>query len=152
MSESGKPIPLVPPFGKTDVEAMKDVLKLSPLPTKPPIPTANPWELGIAHNFLVQLSKTLQSTWSWEALESKISVKDNFLVKMRDGEDELTIHFFYRKSPRENAIPLLLLHGWPGELFNKSVSQQNYETPFMIRHVPRLPQSNRPPYKPSQHK
>jgi len=114
MGDLGKPIPLVLPFGKTDVDAIKDLLKLSPLPAKPPIPTSKPWELGIDHEYLVQLSQTLQTTWSWEALESKISVKDNFLVNMRDGEDELTIHFLHRKSPRENAIPLLLLHGWPG--------------------------------------
>ncbi|KLO15205.1 alpha/beta-hydrolase [Schizopora paradoxa] len=121
MIEVNVPTRLVLPFGKADADAMKDLLKRSPLPSKPPIPTRNPWELGIDHAFLVQLSTALQTTWSYEALEEKMA--DGYLVKMKDGEDELTVHFVHRKSARSGAIPLLLLHGWPGTFldFNKVV-------------------------------
>ena len=108
MGEVNIPTRLVLPFGKTDAEAMKELVNLSPLPTKPPIPTTNPWELGIDHALLVQLSKKLQTTWSYEALERKMTIQDNYLVKMKDGEDELTVHFVHRRSSRSHAIPLLL--------------------------------------------
>ena len=35
-------------------------------------------------------------------------------MEVRNGEDNLDIHFIGIFSERQDAIPILLLHGWPG--------------------------------------
>lgn len=30
--------------------------------------------------------------------------------------EDATIHFIHERSPRADAVPLLMLHGWPGKL------------------------------------
>jgi len=39
-------------------------------------------------------------------------------VHIVDGEDELDLHFVHAKSPRKDAVPLLMMHGWPGTVFD----------------------------------
>ncbi len=91
------------------------LLKSSKLPDKPPIPTNEKWSLGIDLDYLASLKEAFESTWSWKEVERRMRLEDNYTVEMREGSDELTIHFIHCKSSRENAIPLLLLHGWPGD-------------------------------------
>lgn len=38
----------------------------------------------------------------------------HFKVPVHDGENSLNVHFIGLFSEREDAIPVLLLHGWPG--------------------------------------
>lgn len=37
--------------------------------------------------------------------------------KEKKNNDSLNIHFIYEKNKNENAIPLLLIHGWPGSVY-----------------------------------
>src|SRR5690606_3777987 len=34
-----------------------------------------------------------------------------------EGHDPLRLHFIWQKSSRENAVPIILLHGWPSSPF-----------------------------------
>lgn len=104
------------PFTMEAVDSMIALLKLSKLPDKPPIPTKEKWSLGIDLQFLASLKEIFESKWSWHELEQRMRLKDNYMVDMKDGSDELSIHFIHCKSSKANAIPLLLLHGWPGGL------------------------------------
>src|SRR3990172_2444036 len=47
--------------------------------------------------------------YDWRAQEAKINAFPQFQVEI----DGVTIHFIHIRSQRENAIPLLLTHGWP---------------------------------------
>jgi microsomal epoxide hydrolase len=40
----------------------------------------------------------------------------HFKTPVRNGEDDLDIHFIGLFSERQDAIPILLLHGWPGSI------------------------------------
>jgi pimeloyl-ACP methyl ester carboxylesterase len=66
----------------------------------------------------VQLATTqaLASYWAteydWRKAESKLNALPQFTTEI-DGID---IHFIHVRSPNENALPLIMTHGWPGSV------------------------------------
>jgi pimeloyl-ACP methyl ester carboxylesterase len=66
----------------------------------------------------VQLATTqaLAAYWSsgydWRACEAKLNALPQFVTEI----DGLDIHFIHVKSPREDALPLIITHGWPGSV------------------------------------
>ena len=57
--------------------------------------------------------------WTVEDLERRVNSWPNYIVRMKAVEDidvgeEIDLHFVHVKSHRADAIPLMLLHGWPG--------------------------------------
>ena len=90
----GTPQRLKIKYDAKEVENMKTLLKLSAFPDRPPIPSANPWELGIDYSYLKALREQFITTWSWENLEKKINEFENFTIHFEDGD---------RKSTRLNS-------------------------------------------------
>ena len=97
---------------------MLSMLKAAPFPSQAPLDAARPWSLGIDYEYLKMLKNTMETKWKWEDLEARINKFENYLVdyKSDDGVDELQLHFVHVKSKRQDAIPLILLQGWPGKL------------------------------------
>ena len=66
----------------------------------------------------VQLAtiQALASYWAteydWRACEARLNALPQFMTEI-DGVD---IHFIHVKSPHENALPLIMTHGWPGSV------------------------------------
>src|SRR5437868_4091167 len=56
------------------------------------------------------------NTYSWRTHESSLNAElPQFTLPVQvDGFGTLTIHFVHKRSSRENAIPLIFVHGWPG--------------------------------------
>lgn len=52
------------------------------------------------------------ATFDWRKKEAELNALPNFITKI-DGQD---IHFIHVKSKEPGAIPLLLIHGWPGSV------------------------------------
>lgn len=89
---------------------MRNLLKACPLPEQPPVQASRAWELGMDLDFLKALRNKFINEWSWSTLENKLNEFDNYTVEL----EELNLHFIHAKSIRPDAVPLLLLHGWPG--------------------------------------
>ncbi|KQC30711.1 epoxide hydrolase family protein [Flagellimonas eckloniae] len=68
------------------------------------------WKLGTEINYLKELSDYWESEFNWRKIEDKINSFPNYITEI----DNLKVHFLYIKSDRENSIPLLITHGWPG--------------------------------------
>ena len=68
----------------------------------------------------VQLAtvKALARYWTDEydfgRLEKRLNALPQFMTEI-DGVD---IHFIHFKSPHENALPLIMTHGWPGSVLH----------------------------------
>ncbi len=66
----------------------------------------------------VQLAtaRRLASYWStdydWRACEAKLNVLPQFITNI----DGLDIHFIHVRSKHENALPVIITHGWPGSI------------------------------------
>lgn len=48
----------------------------------------------------------------WRKIEARLNALPMFLTEV----DGLDIHFKHVRSPHENALPLILTHGWPGSV------------------------------------
>ena len=70
------------------------------------------WEYGADISKVRELANYWQKGYDWRAQESKINRLDQFTTEI-DGQ---TIHFVHQRSPRADAIPLMLIHGWPGSI------------------------------------
>lgn len=68
------------------------------------------WEYGADIATVRQLASYWQQGYNWRAQEARINRFDQFTTEI-DGQ---TIHFIHVRSPRPHAIPLMLIHGWPG--------------------------------------
>jgi pimeloyl-ACP methyl ester carboxylesterase len=73
------------------------------------------------HSQGVQLSKLKElvtywgSKYDWRKGEAKLNSFPQFITSI-DGVD---IHFIHVKSKHENAMPLIITHGWPGSVFEQ---------------------------------
>jgi len=71
------------------------------------------WEYGADINKVRELANYWQNKYDWRAQEAKINRFDQFTTEI-DGQQ---IYFIHQRSPRPDAIPLMLIHGWPGSIF-----------------------------------
>lgn len=68
------------------------------------------WERGVPREYLERLAATWAEDFDWRAQESRLNTFPQFTTEI----DNQTIHFVHLKSPLDHAMPLLLIHGWPG--------------------------------------
>jgi hypothetical protein len=50
--------------------------------------------------------------YNWRKCEAKLNALPQFIA----GVDGLDIHFIHVRSKHENALPLIVTHGWPGSV------------------------------------
>ena len=70
------------------------------------------WEYGADIRKVRELADCWQNGYDWPAQEAKINQFDQFTSEI-DGQQ---IYFIHQRSPRPDAIPLMLIHGWPGSI------------------------------------
>src|SRR5438445_13766479 len=70
------------------------------------------WEYGIPIDYLGELVAYWRDEFDWRAQEARLNGLDHFRTTI-DGQ---SIHFIHARSPREDALPLLMTHGWPGSV------------------------------------
>lgn len=71
------------------------------------------WQLGCDTEFLRDLCNYWAQEYNWRRAEAEINSWPSYTTQI-DGE---RIHFLHVRSPRPDAIPLLMLHGWPGSIY-----------------------------------
>lgn len=70
------------------------------------------WRYGTERSFLDELLSYWRDEFDWRAQEKKLNSFDQFTTQV----DDLTLHFIHQKSNNPDAMPLLLVHGWPGSV------------------------------------
>ena len=68
------------------------------------------WGYGPTRDFVSGMVDRLRNGFDWRAQEAAINRHPQFTTEI-DGQ---TIHFLHIKAGQQAAMPLLLLHGWPG--------------------------------------
>ncbi|HEY6324979.1 MAG TPA: epoxide hydrolase N-terminal domain-containing protein [Candidatus Cybelea sp.] len=56
------------------------------------------------------------SEYDWRKCEAKLNAIPQFMTEI-DGQD---IHFIHVRSKHENALPLIVTHGWPGSYIEQT--------------------------------
>ncbi|SEC16089.1 Pimeloyl-ACP methyl ester carboxylesterase [Amycolatopsis tolypomycina] len=74
--------------------------------------TQRRWEQGVPLADLADVVAYWRTGYDWRSFEDRLEEIGQF----RTTVDGLGIHFLHRRSPRPDATPLLLTHGWPGSV------------------------------------
>ena len=67
---------------------------------------------GVQLAMIQEVVRYWTTDYDWRACEAKLNALPQFTTEI-DGVD---IHFIHAKSPHENALPLIITHGWPGSV------------------------------------
>ena len=67
---------------------------------------------GVQLATMQELARYWATDYDWRKAEAKLNALPQFKTEI-DGVD---IHFIHVKSPHENALPLIMTHGWPGSV------------------------------------
>src|SRR3954465_343415 len=67
---------------------------------------------GVQLATMQQLAHYWTNGYEWRKAEARLNALPQFTTEI-DGVD---IHFIHVRSPHENALPLIMTHGWPGSV------------------------------------
>ncbi|WP_167855023.1 epoxide hydrolase family protein [Mangrovimicrobium sediminis] len=79
-------------------------------------PFQGSWDFGTPQPFLRALCQRWQSQFDWRAVEDAVNTHPQCLLPV----DGIEIHALHQRSDDPQALPVLLLHGWPGSFLDFS--------------------------------
>ena len=78
----------------------------------PETATVDDWSQGVPLDYLRELCAYWGAGYDFTAAQQRL----NRFPQLRTVIDGLGIHFIHVRSPRPDALPLVLTHGWPGSI------------------------------------
>lgn len=90
---------------------MRRIIAETRLPDSAPLSGAS-WEYGVDLEWLKGMRDAWLNDFDWKSVEKEINSLPQFTVTI----ESVVVHFVHQKSSRPDAVPLILLHGWPGRL------------------------------------
>jgi pimeloyl-ACP methyl ester carboxylesterase len=70
---------------------------------------------GVQLATMQKLARYWASDYDWRRIESKLNTLPQFITEI----DGLDIHFIHVRSKHENALPMIVTHGWPGSIIEQ---------------------------------
>ena len=70
---------------------------------------------GVQLATLQKLARYWGSDYDWRKVEARLSALPHFVTEI----DGLDIHFIHVRSMHEDALPLIVTHGWPGSIIEQ---------------------------------
>src|SRR5208282_4587117 len=67
---------------------------------------------GVQLATIQALARYWSSDYDWRACEARLNALPQFKTEI----DGVGVHFIHVRSPHENALPLIMTHGWPGSV------------------------------------
>src|SRR5919202_1561334 len=67
---------------------------------------------GVQLEALQELARYWETDYDWRKAEARLNALPQFTTEI----DGVEIHFIHVRSPHEDALPLLMTHGWPGSV------------------------------------
>ena len=74
--------------------------------------TVGDFSQGVPLATVQKLAKYWATEYDWRKVEARLNAVPNFITEI----DGLDIHFIHVRSKHENALPLIVSHGWPGSI------------------------------------
>ena len=107
MSEEIKPFKI--DVSDADLDDLKRRLRATRWPEKE---TVDDWSQGVPLAYV----KDVCGYWAEKYDRRKTEARLNALPQFRTELDEVNIHFLHVRSPHQDAVPLVMTHGWPGSI------------------------------------
>ena len=70
---------------------------------------------GVQLATIQKLARYWETDYDWRKVEARLSALPQFITEI----DGLDIHFVHVRSKHEDALPLIITHGWPGSIFEQ---------------------------------
>jgi len=99
----------VPEAELTDLVAR---IKATRWPEREPV---NDNSQGVQLSTIQKLAHYWATEYDWRKVEARLNALPNFITEI----DGLDIHFVHARSEHENAMPLIITHGWPGSIIQQ---------------------------------
>ena len=109
-----KPVPFTLAVPDAAIADLRQRLSRTRLPDQAPLPDPGElWAYGANVAYLSDLLDTWQNGFDWRAEEAALNAFPQFKVKLHD----IDLHYLHVPGKGPNPTPLLLMHGWPGSVF-----------------------------------
>ena len=109
MSDKTALRPFQAEFPEADLTELRRRIKATRLPSKELVKDRSQ---GVQLATLRELARYWTTEYDWRKCEARLNALPQFLTEI-DGVD---IHFIHVRSRHENALPLIMTHGWPGSV------------------------------------
>ncbi|WP_324827530.1 epoxide hydrolase family protein [Qipengyuania zhejiangensis] len=96
-------------IAEDDLVRLADRLDNTRWPEQEPV---DDWSQGTRLAALRELVAYWRIEYDWRRCEARLNAVGQFTTEI----DGLAIHFLHRRSPRADALPLIITHGWPGSV------------------------------------
>jgi pimeloyl-ACP methyl ester carboxylesterase len=70
---------------------------------------------GVSLATMKELARYWATDYDWRTVEAKLNALPQFITEI----DGLDIHFIHVRSEHDNALPLIVTHGWPGSVIEQ---------------------------------
>src|SRR5215510_4189660 len=90
-----------------ELDEMRRRIKATRFPEKE---TAADFSQGVQLAFMQALARYWATDYDWRRCEAQLNARPQFITEI----DGLDIHFIHVRSRHEDAMPLIVTHGWPG--------------------------------------
>jgi pimeloyl-ACP methyl ester carboxylesterase len=96
-------------FPKEELDELHRRIEASRLPSKEVVEDRSQ---GVQLTTIEELTRYWAAEHDWRKCEAKLNALPQFVTEL----DGLDIHFIHVKSQHEDALPLIITHGWPGSV------------------------------------
>jgi pimeloyl-ACP methyl ester carboxylesterase len=94
---------------EAELEALRARIAATRWPEKETVPDQSQ---GVQLATMQALARYWGTEYDFQRVEARLSALPQFITEI----DGLDIHFIHVRSPHENALPLIITHGWPGSV------------------------------------
>ena len=99
-------------FPETELEALRARIAATRWPEKE---TVADQSQGVPLAMIRDLARHWATDYDWRTCEAKLNALPHFITEI----DGLDIHFVHVRSNHEDALPLIVTHGWPGSIIEQ---------------------------------
>ena len=107
---TSKPAPFTLHIPDADIADLRERLGRTRFPDQAP---GEAWAYGTEVDYLRELIEYWRTTFDWRAEEAALNAFPQFRAALEDVD----LHYLHVPGVGPDPMPLLLLHGWPGSVF-----------------------------------
>ncbi len=96
-------------------EALVDLRRRIAATRWPERETVTDQSQGVQLATIQKLARYWQTDYDWRKIEAKLNALPQFMTEI----DGLDIHFIHVRSKHDNALPMIVTHGWPGSIIEQ---------------------------------
>ena len=96
-------------FPEEELTELRRRINATKWPEKEPV---NDSSQGVQLAMIQKLASYWGTEYDWRPCEERLKALPNFITEI----DGLDIHFIHVRSKHENALPVIITHGWPGSV------------------------------------